>query len=234
MQTTAENLNKLRTTLERHYHPVYWYLPEYLEFLHENPDKDSSAPLLNKLRRFIAIKRLPLPLVVVNKEIISRISIQLKTDDEALLTYQCIDLTETQLSPSNALKQSYTRSVKVQYLMQHLDLFEIFCNRNRVTDPVTALLCKQVSETLIDNKQHRSLYMVERFNRVLLELLARDVKIILGKYHLTCWKSTPVEGEGRVLLQNLFFSPHRSKRDSNKQQAVLDNITNQDLIAFFK
>lgn len=230
MYTTAENLNRMRIIGQTYYHPVLWYLPEYLDQC-----EHKSSSLLNSLRRMVAIKRLPLPSIVENKQIITKITLTQGTAGKLQITYNCVDRDE---DDAVSYPMLFTRELDKETLFKYVDLFDVFYNRNRNRGDSSSMELvvekrrnrrvadKQITGSL-QNKYY--LYTSSNMNELVMQVLEHpDAQVTLGRHYLLVSREFK-EGE-TTWVNRMVFEPVKYIKSRIKKSACTEQVTTSQLL----
>lgn len=233
MYTTAENLNRMRIIGQTYYHPVLWYLPEYLEQCERK-----SSSLLNSLRRMVTIKRLPLPPIVENKQIITKITLTQGNAGKLQITYNCLDQNEAIESGTANSQTLITRELDKETLFKYVDLFDVFYNRNHNRGDSSSM------ELVVENRRNRRvvdkqitgsfqnkyyLYTSSNMNELVMQVLEHpDAQVTLGRHYLLVSREFK-EGE-TTWVNRMVFEPVKYIKSRIKKSACTEQVTTSQLL----
>lgn len=230
MYTTAENLNRMRIIGQTYYHPVLWYLPEYLDQC-----EHKSSSLLNSLRQMVAIKRLPLPSIVENKQIITKITLTQGTAGKLQITYNCVDRDE---GDAVSYPMLFTRELDKETLFKYVDLFDVFYNRNRNRgdSSLMELVVEKRRNRRVADKQITGsfqnkyyLYTSSNMNELVMQVLEHpDAQVTLGRHYLLVSREFK-EGE-TTWVNRMVFEPVKYIKSRIKKSACTEQVTTSQLL----
>lgn len=120
MQTTTLDVKQSHKAGEVHYHPVLWYLPEYMEYRENNPEDPCSHGVLNNMRRIAAIKRLAIPPMLEDKRVIIDIRFEETSEDLMVIRYMTVDLDKVQAGNPGQTHE-YTRTIAKGLFSRRVD-----------------------------------------------------------------------------------------------------------------
>lgn len=233
MYTTAENLNRLRIIGQTYYHPVLWYLPEYLDQC-----EHKSSSLLNSLRRMVTIKRLPLPPIVENKQIITKITLTQGAEGKLKITYNCLDQNEAIEGGMVNSQTLLIRELDKETLFKYVDLFDVFYNRNHnrgdsssmelvVSNRRDRRVADKQTTGLTQTKYH--LYTSSDLNELLIQVLQYpDTRVTLGKHFLMV--SREVKTSEATWVNYVFFEPVKDIKSRTKKSVCTEQVTTSQLL----
>lgn len=245
MQTTAQNLQRIRTVGDTYYHPVLWYLPEYLAHWTSNPDDKPGSVLLNNIRRIATIKRLPTPPMVEDKRIIVRMTLEDASNGQLNINYITQDLDEA-LVGNNTKYHTYTHVVDKELFFKYVDVFDLFYSRNRrrvsaenMEMMITYSRRWRNNVTQASGQTPNTYYWynpTQLSDLIQLVLPEPAMRVILGRRFVYLISETE-EQLIRLIIDPVDDFASQIKKGVSVNRVDNDqvmNLLNQDLIAFFK
>lgn len=238
MQTTAKNLQRIRIVGETHYHPVLWYLPEYLAHRAANPDDQCGSVLLNTLRRIATIKRLPPPPFVEDKRVIVRLSLESTETGQLNINYVTADLDDA-LAGNHKHQHSYIHTVDKDLFFKYIDVFDMFYSRNRrrakAEDMETMITCTQHQRGTESDKQAKDTYYwykPTQLTDLIRSVLTRPMtRVVLGRYYVYLTQHTE-QRINRILIDPIDNYDYQIKKGVSVDRidnAQVMNLLNQVL-----